>query len=93
MPGEGHVFDPLLAVIPDQRERQSIFGAAAKMINPRAFAAFRGLAGRFLDCDCIAGNCKIPPNVALSSNDMKRVVGVDRQDRAERIGPCADEGR
>src|SRR5438445_11509922 len=92
MPGEGHVFASLLAAIPDQRERQSVFGAAAEMINARAFAAFRGLAARFLDCHRIAGNCKIAPNVALSSDDVEGVVGVDRPDRAERIGPCADEG-
>jgi len=92
MPGEGHVFDPLLAVIPDQRKRQSVFGAAAEMINARAFAAFRGLAARFLDCDCIAGYRKITPNVAFSSDDVEGVVGVDRPDGAERIGPCADEG-
>ena len=91
MPGEGHVFDPLLAAIPDQRKRQSIFGAAAEMINAWAFAAFRGLAARFLDCDRIAGYRKIARNVALGSDDMKGVVGVDRPDGAERIGPCADE--
>src|SRR5439155_27111338 len=92
MPGEGHVFASLLAAIPDQRERQSVFGAAAEMINARAFAAFRGLAARFLDCDRIAGNRKITPNVAFSSDDVEGVVGVDRPDGAERIGPCADEG-
>ena len=92
MPGEGHVFDPLLAAIPDQRERQSVFGGAAEMINAGTFAAFRSLAARLLDCDRIAGYCQSARNVALSSDDMEGVVGVDRPDGAERIGPCADEG-
>src|SRR2546428_3633094 len=92
MPGEGHVFASLLAVIPDQRKRQSVFGAAAEMINARAFAAFRGLAARFLDCDRIARYRKITPNVAFSSDDVEGVIGVDRPDGAERVGPRAGEG-
>ena len=91
MPGEGHVFDPLFAVIPVQRERQSVFSSAAEMINARAFAAFRTLAARFLDCERIAGYCQISRNMALSSDDMEGVVGVDGPDGAERVGPCADE--
>ena len=86
------VFASLLAAIPDQRERQSVFGAAAEMINARAFAAFRGLAARFLDCDRVAGYGQISPDVALSRDDMEGIVGVDCPDGAERIGPCADEG-
>ena len=92
MPGEGDVFDPLSAAIPVQRERQSVFSSAAEMINARAFAPFRGLAARFLDCDHIAVYRKVSPNVALSRDDMEGIVGVDRPDGAERIGPCADEG-
>jgi len=92
MPGQGHVFDSLLAAIPDRCKHQSVFGAAAEMINAWAFAAFRGLAARFLDCDRVADYCKIAPNVALGRDDMEGIVGVDRPDGAERIGPCADEG-
>jgi len=92
MPGEGDVFDPLSAAILDQRECQSGFSSAAEMIHARAFAPFRGLAARFLDCDRIAGYCQISRNMALSSDDMEGIVGVNRPDGAERIGPCADEG-
>ena len=54
------------------------------MINTRAFAPFRSLAARFLDCDRIAGYCQIARNVALSRDDMEGIVGVDGPDRAER---------
>ncbi len=92
MPGEGDVFDPLSAAIPDQRECQSVFGGAAEMINARAFASLRRITAGFLNCNGIARYCDIAPNVALSIDDIERVISFHGPDGAERIGPCADEG-
>ena len=59
MLGERHVFDPLLAAILDQRERQGVLASAAKVVDARAVAEFRGLAACFLDCDSIPSHCQI----------------------------------
>lgn len=91
MPGEGHVFDPLLAVIPDQRERQSIFGAATETIFGRAFASFGRVTSGFLNCNGIPGDGDIAPNVALSIDDIERVISFHGPDGAERVGPGANE--
>ena len=91
MPGERHVFDPLLAGILNQRERQGVWAGAAKLVDARAVAAFRGVAARFLDCDSIPGCCNIAPNVALRINDIEAVVRFDRPDGAERVSPSADQ--
>ena len=42
MLGERHVFDPLLAAILDQRERQGVLASAAKVVDARAVEEFRG---------------------------------------------------
>jgi len=91
MPRERHVFDPLFAAVLNQRERQSVFGAAAETIHARVFAAFRGTAASFLDCNSIPGYRDIAPNVAFRSDDIEGVIGFDRPDSAERVCPCADE--
>ena len=92
MPGEGHVFDPLLAAIFNQRERQGVLAGAAKLVDARAVAAFRGVAARFLDGDAIPGYGKIAPNVAFSIDDIEGVVGFDRPNSAERVCPRPDKG-
>lgn len=92
MPGEGHVFDPLFAAILNQRERQSVFGAATETVfSWAAFASFRRVPARFLNCDGISGYCNIAPNVVFGSDDIEGVISFDRPDGAERIGPGADE--
>ncbi len=92
MPGERHVFDPLLAVILDQGEREGVSAGAAKLVNTRAVAAFRGLATRLLDCDSISSHCNIAPNVAFRIDDLEGVVGLDRPDCAKRVCPRPDQG-
>ena len=92
MPGARHVFDPLLAAILNQRERESVSAGAAKLVDSRALAAFRGLATRFLDCDRIPGHCDIAPNVAFRIDDIEGVVGFDRPDSTQRVCPRPDQG-
>src|SRR5207244_8112813 len=75
MPGERHVFDPLLAGILNQRERQGVWAGAAKLVDAPAVAAFRSVATCFLDCDSISGCCYIAPNVALWVNYIEGVCG------------------
>ena len=92
MPGEGHVFDSLLAAILDQREREGVCAGAAKLVDTRALATFRGLATRLLDCDSIAGHCNIAPNVAFGIYDVEGVVGFDRPESTQRVCPRPDQG-
>src|SRR5947207_2285050 len=92
MPGARHVFDPLCAAILSQRERESGFAGAAKLVDSRALAAFRGLSTRFLDCDRIPGHCDIAPNVAFRIDDIEGVVGFDRPDSTQRVCPRPDQG-
>jgi hypothetical protein len=92
MPGECHVFDPLLAAILNQRERESVSAGAAKLVDSRPMAAFRGLTACLLDCDSIAGDCNIAPNVAFGIYDIEGVVGFDRPDSTERVCPRPDQG-
>ena len=91
MPGERHVFDPLLATIVNQRERETASAGPSKLVNARTFAAFCGFAARFLDCDSIAGHCKIAPNVAFGIDDIEGVVSLDRPDSAKRVCPNTDQ--
>src|SRR6266852_4436868 len=92
MPGERHVFDPLLASILNQREREGVLAGAAKLVDTRAVAAFRGLATRLLDCDSIPGHCNIAPNVAFRIDDIEGVVSFDCPNSAERVCPRPDKG-
>ena len=91
MPGERHVFDPLLAGVVNQRERQSVFVRPAKLINAGAFAAFRSFTACFLQCDRIAGDCVIAPDMAFRVHNIERPIGLDRPDSMERVGPCAGQ--
>ena len=92
MPGERHIFDPLLAAILNQRKRQGVLAGAAKLVDARVVAAFRGVAARFLNGDGIPGYCKIAPNVAFGSDDIEGVVSFDRPNSAERVCPRPDKG-
>ena len=62
MPGDRHVFDPLLAAILDQRERQGVLASAAKVVDARAVAEFRkwgpdhdSRRRRYRHDDCVVG--------------------------------------
>ena len=92
MPGKGHVFDPLLAAILNQCERQGVLAGVAKLVDARAVAALRGVAARFLNGDAIPGDCKIAPNVAFSIDDIEGVVSFDRPNSAERVRPRPNKG-
>jgi len=87
MPGERHVFDPLLAAVINQRERKSVFAGAVKLVNARATAAFGSVAARFLNGDSIAGYCDIAPDMAFRIDDIEGIVGFDRPDRAKGVCP------
>ena len=91
MPGERHVFDSLLAAVVNQRERQSVFAGAAKLVNARAVAAFRGVAAAFLERDSIgSGYCIVAPDVALSTDDIERAVSLICHHSAQRVRPRPD---
>src|SRR5437899_9787426 len=92
MPGARHVFDPLLAAILNQRERESVSAGAAKLVDSRALAAFRGLAARLLGCDRIPGHGDIAANVPFRIDDMEGVVVFDRPERPQRVCPRSDHG-
>ncbi len=92
MPGERHVFDPLLAAILNQRERQGVLAGPAKLVNAGGVTAFRGIAAGFLERDSIgSGYCIVAPDVALSTDDIERAVGLICHDSAQRVRPRADK--
>ena len=92
MPGERHVFDPLFAAVVNQRECEGIFARAAKLVNPRDVAAFRSVAAGFLERDSIrSGYCIVAPDVALSTDDIERAVGLICQHSAQRVRPRPDK--
>ncbi len=91
MPGDGHVFDPLLAGIINQRKGQSVFVRSAELIDAGALAAFRSLTACFLQCNRVGRDGIGAPDVALGINDIERAIGLYRPDSVERIGPCAGQ--
>ena len=91
MPGKQHVFLTFATGIIHQRKGQSVFVRAAKFVSTGAFAAFCSFTARLLDCDHIASNSVLAPNVALRIHNLERAVGFHRPDSVERIGPCAGE--
>ena len=93
MPGNRHVFDPFLAAIINQRKGQSVFVRPAKLINAGALATYRSFTARFLDCDRIAGDGVIAPNVALRIHDIEGAISLYCPDSVERVGPCAGQRR
>src|SRR6266478_1781659 len=93
MPGERHVFDPLLAAILDQRKREGVCAGAAKLVDARALAAFRSFAARFLERDSIGSrHCIVAPDVELSTDDIERAVGLICHHSAQRVCPRPDQG-
>jgi hypothetical protein len=90
-----HVLNPRLADVPHQYERQSVCVWPAELIHARAFAIFgdRPCPASLLNCNGIAGKRIGAPDLCfwLSRHDVKRSVGIDRPDRAQRVGPLAGE--
>src|ERR1700746_1301626 len=91
MPRLRDVLNAWLADVIHQRESQSVCVWPAELIHARAFATFRDrpFPASLLDCHGVAGNSISAPNLCLwlGSCDVKRTVGVDRPDRAERVRP------
>jgi hypothetical protein len=95
MPRLRDVLNPWLADVVDQRERQSVCVWPAELIHARAFAIFGDRPGptSLLNCNGVAGKRIGAPDLCfwLSGHDVKRSVGIDRPDRAQRVGPLAGE--
>ncbi len=93
MPGKQHVFLAFVAGITDLSEGQSVFVRAAKFVSTGAFAAFRSFTARLLNCDCIASDSVLAPNVALRIHNLERAVGFHRPDSSKGVGPCTGQRR
>ena len=93
MPRLRDVLNPWLADVGHQHERQSVCVWPAELIHAGAFAIFgdRPCPASFLDCNGIAGKRIGAPDLCfwLSGHDVKCAVGIDRPDRAQRVGPLA----
>src|SRR6266496_1791622 len=63
MPGKQHVFLTFATGIIHQRKGQSVFVRAAKFVSTGAFATFCSFTARLLNCDHIASNSVLTPNV------------------------------
>jgi hypothetical protein len=97
MPRLRDVLNPWLADVIHQHEGQSICVRPAELIHAWAFAIFgdRSFPASFLNCHCVAGKRIGAPDLCfwLCSCNMKRSVGIDRPDRAQRVSPLAGERR
>ena len=91
MPLLRDVLNPWLADVIHQHEGQSVCVWPAELIRARAFAIFgdRPCLASLLNCHRVAGNRIGAPDLCLwlCSCSVKRSVGIDRPDRAQRIGP------
>lgn len=91
MPRLRDVLNPCFADIIHQHESQSVRVWPAKLIHARASAIFgdRPFMASLLNCHGVAGNGIRAPDLGLwpCSCNVKRSVGIDRPDRAVRIGP------
>jgi len=95
MPRLRDVLDPWLADVGHQHKHQSVCVWPAELIHARAFAIFgdRPCPASFLDCNGVAGKRIGAPDLCLwlGRHDVKCAVGIDRPDRAQRVGPLAGE--
>lgn len=87
------VLDPWLADVVHQHKRQSVCVRPAELIHAGAFAIFgsRAFPASLLNCHGVAGQRIGAPDLCLwlCRSDVKRTVGIDRPDRAERVGPLS----
>jgi hypothetical protein len=95
MPRLRDVLNPWLTDVAHQHESQSVCVWPAELIHARAFAIFgnRPFPASLLNCHGLAGNRIGAPDLCLwlCSCNVKRTVGIDRPDRAQRVGPLPDE--
>ena len=91
MPRLRDVLNPWLADVTHQHEGQSVCVWPAELIHARASAIFgdRPCPASLLNCHGVAGNRIGAPDLCLwlCSCNVKRSVGIDRPDRAQRVGP------
>ena len=91
MPRLRDVLNPCLADIIHQHESQSVRVWPAELIDTGAFAILghRPFPARLLDCNGVAGKRIRAPDLGFwfCGYSVKRSVGIDRPDRAERISP------
>jgi hypothetical protein len=95
MPGLRDVLNSWLADVTHQYEGQSVCIWPAKLIHARASAIFghRPLPASLLNCHGVAGKRIGAPDLCLwlCGCNVKRSVGIDRPDRAQRVGPLPSE--
>ena len=95
MPRLRNILNPWLTDVAHQHESQSVCVWPAELIHARAFAIFgnRPFPASLLNCHGVAGNRIGAPDLCLwlCSCNVKRTVGIDRPDRAQRVGPLPDE--
>jgi hypothetical protein len=95
MPRLRNVLNPRLANVIHQNEGQSVCVWSAELIYARSFAIFGDFPfpASLLNCDGIAGKRIGAPDLCLwlCSCNVKRSVGIDRPDRAQRVGPLPGE--
>ena len=96
MPRLRDVLNPWLADVIHQHEGQSVCVWPAELIYARSFAIFgdRPFSASLLNRHGVAGKRIGAPDLCLwlSGHDVKRSVGIDCPDRAQRVGPLAGEG-
>ena len=93
MPRQRDILNPLFAGVLHQRERQRIWVRAAELVGSSQLAIFRAVAACFLNCDRVAGDSNVAPDLSLGlrAYDAKASIGIDRPHRAQRVGPLARE--
>ena len=95
MPRLRDVLNPWLADVIHQYERQTVCVWPTELIHARAFAISgdRPCPASLVNCNGVAGKRIGAPDLCLwlSRHDVKRSVGIDRPDRAQRVGPLASE--
>src|SRR4030095_9735063 len=93
MPRVRDVLDPFFAGVLHQRERQRLRVWTAELVGSSQFAIFRALTACFLNCDGVGGNSNVAPDLSLvlCAYGAKASVGIDRPDRAQRVGPLSGE--
>src|SRR5882724_9301845 len=95
MPGLRDVLNPWLADVIHKYECQSVCVWPAELIHAWAFAIFwdRPCPAGLLNCNGVAGKRIGAPDLCfwLCSCSLKSSVGIDRPDRAQRVGPLPGE--
>jgi hypothetical protein len=95
VPGLRDVLNPWLADVTHQHEGQSVCVCPAEPIHARASAIFgdRSFPASLLNCHRVAGKSigALDLCLWLCRCNVKRSVGINRPDRAERVGPLSSQ--